>query len=68
MRWLECITHSVDKSMSNLQEMVKDREAECAAAHGSQRAGHGLSTEQSQYHNRVNYRHHGFVFFFVFCF
>ena len=68
MRWLECITHSVDKSMSNLQEMVKDREAECAAAHGSQRAGHGLSTEQSQYHNRVNYRHHGFVVIFVFCF
>ena len=27
MRWLESITHSVDKSMSKLREMVKDREA-----------------------------------------
>ena len=38
MRWLESITHSVDKSMSKLWEMVKDREAESAATHGSQRA------------------------------
>ena len=29
-----CITDSVDMNLSELQEMVKDREAWCAAVHG----------------------------------
>ena len=37
MRWLDGITDSVDRSLSELRELVKGREAWRAAGHGASR-------------------------------
>ena len=43
IRWLDGITDSMNKSVSKLRDMVKDREAWCAALHGIAKSWTSLS-------------------------
>ena len=45
-RHLDGVIDTVDVSLSRLWEIVKNREAWCAAVHGVQRVRHDLATEQ----------------------
>ena len=54
MRWLYDLTDSMDMNLSKLQEIVKDREAWCAAVPGIKKSWTWLTAKQQQWNKYRN--------------
>ena len=56
MRWMDDMKDKMNMNLGKLQEMVRVREAWCAAVHGIARVGHDWATEQQWATDFVRYR------------